>query len=139
MSGRIDAVKLVYTGGYLDRNVDQVTDYTAYARGIYAVYYQCNGPAMPKGTGTTNICYSPSATWHDIARNTHQTHEVRISTPDDWRLRGIFGLFYENYKIQDSGNFLYADPQAGFQPQAPIAGSTAFDPSVATRGHGLLQ
>jgi iron complex outermembrane recepter protein len=138
LSGRIDAVKLVYTGGYLDRNINQVTDYTAYARGVYAAYYQCNGPALPKGTGTTNTCYSPSATWHDIARNTHQSHELRLSTPDDWRLRGIFGLFYENYKIQDSGNFLYADPQAGFQPQAPIAGSTAFDPSVRPVGTAFI-
>ena len=33
--------KAVYTGGYLDRNVDQVGDYTNYARGVYADYYQC--------------------------------------------------------------------------------------------------
>jgi len=134
LNGRIAALKLVYTGGYLVRNVDQVTDYTAYARGVYAAYYQCNGPALPKGTGATNICYSPGATWHDIARNTHQTHEARISTPDDWRVRGLVGFFYEDYEIQDSGNFLYADPQAGFQPQAPVKGTTAFDPSVRPSG-----
>ena len=31
---------------------------------------------------------SPSATWHDIERNSHQSHELRLSTPDDWRVRG---------------------------------------------------
>ena len=35
-------LKLVYTGGYLDRHVEQVQDYTAYTRGVYADYYQCN-------------------------------------------------------------------------------------------------
>src|ERR1700679_3345470 len=38
LNGKIDALKVVYTGGYLVRNIDQVTDYTAYARGLYATY-----------------------------------------------------------------------------------------------------
>ena len=37
-------MKAVYTGGYLVRHVDQVADYTNYARGVYADYYQCYGP-----------------------------------------------------------------------------------------------
>jgi iron complex outermembrane receptor protein len=138
LNGRIGALKLVYTGGYLDRNIDQVTDYTAYARAIYAAYYQCNGPALPKSTVPTNTCYSPGATWNDIVRNTHQTHEVRVSTPDEWRMRGIFGLFYEDYKIQDSGNFYYAAPQAGFPRLAPLPGTTIFDPSLRQAGDGYV-
>jgi outer membrane receptor protein involved in Fe transport len=133
-TGTVGPVKLVYTGAYLDRNINQVTDYTAYARGEYAVYYQCNGPALPHGTGTTNVCYSPSATWHDVAKNTHESHEVRVSSPDDLRLRGIFGLFYEEYKIEDSGNFYYADPQAGFPSLAPQSGTTIFDPNPRPAG-----
>ena len=39
-------LKAVYTGGYLVRNVDQVGDYTNYARGVYADYYQCYGPGV---------------------------------------------------------------------------------------------
>jgi len=41
ITGRIGQLKLVYTGGYLDRNVTQVQDYTNYSRGTYAGYYQC--------------------------------------------------------------------------------------------------
>src|SRR5882672_2840825 len=92
VNGNIGPLKLVYTGGYLDRKVSQVTDYTAYARGVYAAYYQCNGPSVG-GTGTTNVCYSPSAVWRDDEQNTHQTHELRLSTSDEYRTRGIFGLF----------------------------------------------
>ena len=138
LNGRIDALKVVYTGGYLVRNVDQVTDYTAYARGAYAAYYQCNGPAFGSTKPAVNTCYTPSITERDIARNTHQSHELRISTPDDWRARGIVGLFYENYKIQDSANFNYADPEAGFTPQAPLPDTTTFDASVRPPGDGFF-
>ena len=60
LNGRVGPVKLVYTGGYLVRNVDEVSDYTAYSRGPFAAYYQCNGPQFTPGA--TAMCYSPSAT-----------------------------------------------------------------------------
>ena len=138
VNGRIGALRLVYTGAYLDRKIDQVTDYTAYARGVYAAYYQCNGPAFPKGTGTANVCYSPSATWRDIERNTHQSHELRLSTPDDWHARGILGFFWEDYKIQDSMNFNYGTPLAGFFGQAPLSGTTQIDPSIRPDGDAFF-
>src|SRR5262249_16919804 len=82
---------------------ETVQDYTNYARGLYADYYQCHG-AEP---GLAATCYSPSATWNERERNTHQTHEIRLSTPDDWRLRGIVGAFWENLRIYDELNWLY--------------------------------
>jgi len=44
LNGKFGDIRAVYTGGYLVRNVDQVQDYTNYARGVYADYYQCYGP-----------------------------------------------------------------------------------------------
>ena len=85
----------------LVRNVEQVQDYTNYARGPYMNYYQCVSAAYT--TDGNARCFSPSATWHDIERNTHQSHEFRLSTPDDKRLRAIGGLFWEDYKIQEAG------------------------------------
>ena len=41
INGRVGALKLVYAGAYLVRNVEQVQDYTNYARGLYVDYYQC--------------------------------------------------------------------------------------------------
>ena len=134
VNGKIGPLKVVYTGGYLDRKVSQVTDYTAYARGVYAAYYQCNGPSLPSGTGTTNVCYSPSSVWRDDEQNTHQTHEMRLSTPDEYRARGIFGLFWEDYKIRDNTNWFYGNQEAGFNGQAPLAGTTQIDPSVRPAG-----
>ena len=30
-----------------------------------------------------------------------------MSTPDDWRIRGLVGAFYEDFKIYDQMNFNY--------------------------------
>src|SRR5216683_7109509 len=96
VNGKLGDLKAVYTGGYLVRHVDQVGDYTNYARGVYADYYQCYGPGtgfyLAKPTpGLKSTCFSPSATWLEKERNEHLSNELRLSTPDDWRLRGIVG------------------------------------------------
>ena len=105
VNGKIADLKAVYTGGYLIRHVDQVGDYTNYARGVYADYYQCFG-AQPK-IGLAATCYSPSTTWRETERNEHMSHEFRLSTPDDWRIRGIVGAFYETNKLFDQTDWLY--------------------------------
>ncbi len=105
VNARFGDLKAVYTGSYLVRNVSQVQDYTNYSRGVYADYYQCHGAEPTNNLAST--CYSPSATWNDTERNTHQSHEVRLSTPDDWRMRGILGAFLEELVIEDQLNWQY--------------------------------
>jgi iron complex outermembrane recepter protein len=108
LNGKLGFLKAVYTGGYLVRNVTQVGDYTNYARGVYADYYQCFGPGTGGSTNPlTSTCFSPSATWHSVERNTHQQHELRFSTPDDWRLRAIAGAFWEDNKLSDQTGWNY--------------------------------
>jgi iron complex outermembrane receptor protein len=103
IDGRAGALQLMYTGAYLVRNVEQVQDYTNYARtGYYVDYYQCVNPGS---TPATAQCFTPSETWHNVQRNTHLSQELRLSTPDDARVRAVGGLFYENYRIQDQGDF----------------------------------
>jgi outer membrane receptor protein involved in Fe transport len=89
------------------RTTQQVGDYSNYARGSYGDYYQCTGgPGTVASTGPLR-CYTAATDWNDWTRNTHQTHEIRVSTPYDWRIRGLFGAFYENFQIQDDMNFNY--------------------------------
>jgi len=104
-NGRIGALKAVYTGSYLVRNVETVQDYTNYARGLYADYYQCHG-AEP-ANGLVSTCYSPATTWNEVLRNTHQSHEIRLSTPEDLRVRAIAGAFWEDLRIYDQLNWNY--------------------------------
>jgi iron complex outermembrane receptor protein len=104
VNGRAGDLKLVYTGGYLVRNVEQQQDYTGYARGANAAYYQC----MPYGVPAAQAsCGTPAGYWRDTVKNTHDSQEFRISTPDDWRLRGIAGVFWENYSIHDNTDWFY--------------------------------
>ena len=107
LNGKVGDLRLVYTGGYLVRNVEQVGDYTNYARGVYSDYYQCYGPGSGYDNSLTSTCFSPSAYWHSTERNVHQQHEFRLSTPDDWRLRAIAGAFWEDNKLYDQTDWRY--------------------------------
>jgi outer membrane receptor protein involved in Fe transport len=105
LNGRVGALKMVYTGSYLDRSLDQTADYTNYARGHYADYYQC----VPAGSSATGqaFCGSPSSSWREQLQNTHMSHELRFSTPDDWRLRAVGGAFYEQLNVYDQTDWMY--------------------------------
>src|ERR1700722_3895369 len=117
LDGSVGALKLLYAGSFLVRNVEQVQDYTNYTRSLGGDYYSCADP-----TPSTVQCFSPSATWHDRERNTHQSHELRVSTPDDWRIRGIGGLFYENYRIQEQTDWFYVTALPYYNPIGPPTG-----------------
>ncbi len=129
INGRVGALKLVYAGAYLVRNIEQVQDYTNYARGVYVNYYQCVNPATP----ATAQCFTPSSTWRDVERNTHQSQELRLSTPGDWRIRGIGGLFYENYQIQDQTDWFYLTALPYFNPIGPPTGYYTLNGKVLDR------
>jgi outer membrane receptor protein involved in Fe transport len=124
VNGKFGDLKAVYTGGYLVRNVDQVGDYTNYARGLYADYYQCYGPGTAGSTNPlTSTCFSPSATWHAVEKNEHLQQEIRLSTPDEWRLRGIAGVFYEINKLYDQTGWNYKSI-----PPCTSSGTPGIDP-----------
>ncbi len=127
INGRVGWLNIVYNGAYLIRNTQQIQDYTNYARGLYADYYQCQGANKTKGPGHAQ-CYSPGATWIDTERDTHLSQEVRLSTPDTWRLRGIGGFYFEDFNVADRTDFNYLTAP-GFVPIAALPGTTLNDPS----------
>ena len=100
VKGKVGPLNLVYDGAYLDRNTEQAGDYTNYARGRYGYYYQCTGVSFSASSGNAGAtCYSPQSAWHDTTHSTHFSQEIRLSTPSNWRLRGLVGLYYEEYKL----------------------------------------
>jgi outer membrane receptor protein involved in Fe transport len=106
VNGKLGDLKLVYTGGYMNRSIHQQEDYTNYARTGGGAYYQCTGGSNGLlGAGTQETCYSPLGYWNDTVKNTHLSNEVRISTPDTWRLRAIGGIYQENFRIYDNMDF----------------------------------
>jgi outer membrane receptor protein involved in Fe transport len=136
IDGRVGALKLVYAGAYLVRNLEQVQDYTNYVRGLYTDYYQCVNPGL---TPATVKCFTPSSTWHVRERNTHQSQELRASTPGDWRIRGIGGLFYENYEIQDQVDFFYLTALPYFSPIGPPTGYYTLNGSTVLPNGSAVQ
>ena len=153
VNGKFGDLKAVYTGGYLVRKVEQVSDYTNYARGVYADYYQCFGPTGG-ALNYPSTCYSPSAVWRSDERNEHMQHEFRLSTPDDWRIRGIAGVYYEDNKLADQSDWRYktvpactsngvpgADPgnTGCFSNIGTVPGTTVVNPGVRNANTAFYQ
>ncbi len=138
VNGKIGDLSAVYTGGYLVRNVEQQMDYTAYSRGNYADFYQCTVSDVPVYhqygvQGPTYSCGSPSAYWRDVQKNTHQNHELRLSTPDDWRTRGIIGAFWENFEVDDNTDWFYKTlPNCTFTGEASCIGDLIPPPNATS-------
>jgi iron complex outermembrane receptor protein len=144
VNGKVGDLKLIYTGGYMTRHINQTMDYTNYSRTLYGQYYECTGGGHGLLGGGPLTCYSPVTSWHDVVRNTHLSQEVRLSTPDTWRLRAIGGVFYERFRIFDTMDFNYktvpachvgnnlANALAGGAPcfgnDEPFPGSTTNEP-----------
>jgi iron complex outermembrane receptor protein len=127
LNGKIgDNIKVIYTGAYLKRHISQQGDYTNYARATYGIFYQCTGGANYYwNVGAAPYCYEPNSRWNDKVRNTHESHEVRLSY-DSSRLHAIVGGYYENFKIQDNMDWSYTTiPNCGldFVP-APSGGES---------------
>jgi iron complex outermembrane receptor protein len=106
VNAKIGDLRALYTGAYLSRHVDAQQDYTNYTRTAGGFYYTCTGGGGSNlGNPGPATCYSPVAGWHDYFQTTHQSHEFRLSTPDDWTLRGLVGAFWEDFQIKDDMNF----------------------------------
>jgi outer membrane receptor protein involved in Fe transport len=127
INGKVGPLDLVYAGAYLTREAQSISDYTNYARGVWGSYYQCTGFSG----GSVDKCYTPSSFWDDRNDSTNLSQEIRLSSPADWRMRFVGGLFYEDRTVEattdwhyksvpecpDSGVstgscFLYLDPRA---------------------------
>ncbi len=144
VNGKAGPLKLVYSGGYMDRHIDQQVDYTGYSRSGGGMYYECTGGSTGWGSAAPQ-CFSPNVYWRDKVHTTHLTQELRIASPDTWRLRFIVGGFYEQFKIFDLMNFNYKTIQS-CTPQnltaalaggpvcignvVPIPGTDPIDPSI---------
>ncbi len=147
VSGRAGALDLMYTGGYLDRKVEQMVDYTGYNNsGAWISYYTCtySNPAYVVNYGVDSRfitpggreCLSPvkGAILHQSQERT--THEFRFTTPEENRIRLTAGVFIDEFEIETQDDYLYeASTDLGFVPNAPIA--AAAQVNASTRAPGI--
>jgi outer membrane receptor protein involved in Fe transport len=154
VNGKItDMLRLVYTGSYMVRHIDGQQDYSNYMRSNVGSYYGCigtgaqyfNPKAFPALTGKPLQCYAPVGNWHDTVQNQHQSHEFRVSTSEEYRLRALVGVYWEKFVIDDEMNFNYLGiPQCNpanlaaalaggptcLSAVGPLPGTHANDPSL---------
>ncbi len=89
INGVIGNLDVLYAGAYMRRSVDTQSDYSDYS----FFYDTLNGYYMYNETGVEYTDPSQAILGRD--RYTKESHEVRISTPGDQRLRLLGGLFYQ--------------------------------------------
>ncbi len=129
LEGRLAALDVLYTGAFLDRDVDQVIDYTGYADvGPYIPYYICEYPSYA-------TCEAPNLASHVLSTNRRHTHEIRVNTPEQYRWKLTAGVFYDRSKLEEMGDFIYFGSIAqGFAQNAPFPGATSINPNPRDPG-----
>ena len=152
-----DNLSVVYAGSYMVRHIEGQQDYSNYMRSFVGSYYACIGTgagyfneknfpgSYPGLAGKPLQCSTAVGNWHDSVRNTHMSHELRLATNADYRLRGLLGVYWEKFVIYDNMNFNYlglpqCDPAnlaaaaAGgpscLSAVGPVPGSFASDPAL---------
>ncbi|MGH8249392.1 MAG: TonB-dependent receptor [Steroidobacteraceae bacterium] len=93
VEGRIANLDLIYSGNYLTREVDASWDYadyaywydTAYTTGYFAgLFFDNDGNRL-----------NPVAKYVNHDEYDKSSHELRLTTPQDRRVRGLIGLFWQ--------------------------------------------
>jgi outer membrane receptor protein involved in Fe transport len=90
VEGRIANLDIVYAGAYLNRNDETRNDYSDYS----FFYDQCCGYGAYITDDNGNYI-NPSQFIRGKDHYTKQSHELRVTTPKDKRLRFVGGLFMQ--------------------------------------------
>jgi outer membrane receptor protein involved in Fe transport len=107
IEGSISNFDVVYAGNYLDRQVEASFDYSdyslyydnAYTSGYFSGLFFDNNDYRADGVlddppGTLSLV-PPVHRYTNDDGYTKQSHELRISSPQDRRVRGLLGFFWE--------------------------------------------
>lgn len=102
VEGKIGNLDLVYAGAYMKRDVDTEADYSDYSY-FYDVLYNY---VLYNDAGEIT---DPTQYINGKDRYKRQSHEIRLSSPTDQRVRFVAGLFYQRqehgieqrYKVDD--------------------------------------
>ena len=141
LTGRFDALEVIYTGAFTDRQSDQIVDYSDYLFvGQYLPYYICDyyatytkynsPPGIPR-VGTT--CHEPVMYVNSLNALEVTTHEIRFATDQSrrWRVQG--GVFVSESELIEVNDFIYPgsleaiswNGHPGFAPNHPLTNPEA--------------
>jgi iron complex outermembrane recepter protein len=113
LEGRLDKLEIVYTGGYLDREISSTIDYTGYTNGgLFSAYYVCNH--YEAATPADEMCLDPTKFYKEQTDTSRTTHELRLNTDASNRWRVTAGVFYDTQELGTVGKFNIANTDLGF-------------------------
>jgi outer membrane receptor protein involved in Fe transport len=94
VTGKISDLDFVYSGGYMDRKVDNQVDYSNYSQ-AYEYYGYCCYTYLTGDPANPTPPIDPTQYNRNKDKYTKVSHEVRLSSPADWRLRFTVGAFLQ--------------------------------------------
>ncbi len=149
LEGRLGALDALYTGAFTKRDTDQRVDYTDYLYvGQYLPYYICDssvtypeynyvsGGLNPNPVGTVTretpygVCQAPNLFVNSESETEVWSHEFRIQTDQDMRLRGTAGLYASETELLERVDFTYPGSENTYMfPHFKGEYSTGFAPN----------
>ena len=126
-NGQIGNLEVIYTGAFLDREVDQSTSDNAYLeQGGFIPFYLCNATQ----------CFDPVYGERFTVETERTTHEIRIATSQENRLRFIGGVYLDDADLGASIDFTSPGQIANgiTAQQLPLPDTTIFNPNPRAQG-----
>ncbi|WP_426369687.1 TonB-dependent receptor [Pseudocolwellia sp. HL-MZ7] len=121
LEGRLEHLDIVYTGGYLNRDINSTIDYTGYTNGgFYSSFYVCNYDASAP---ETEECLDPTKYYKEETSSSRITHELRFNTSAENRWRLTSGIFYDSQELSTVGQFKIANTDKFPDLARTLAGS----------------
>ncbi|WP_440905278.1 TonB-dependent receptor [Catenovulum sp. SX2] len=145
LEGRIDQLEVLYAGSMLEREVNQLIDYTGYNNsGAYIAYYTCtyNNPNyivnynIPASLITEQRqCKDPTKGFVGKQMHDKTTHELRFVYDANPYLDSVFGLYLDDFELATLDDYVYlAAPELGFAANSPISSAKSINPHPRAAG-----
>tara|TARA_R110001592_G_scaffold34238_1_gene117700 strand:+ start:1614 stop:4265 length:2652 start_codon:yes stop_codon:yes gene_type:complete len=121
LEGRLEYLDIVYTGGYLNRDINSTIDYTGYTNGgSFSAYYVCNYAGVSE---SEQECLDPTKFYKETTSTSRITHELRMNTSAENRWRVTAGVFYDSQELSTVGQFKIANTEKFSDLQRTLAGT----------------
>lgn len=129
VQGKVSDWDVVYSGSYFRRTVDLAQDYS-YFSVAYDSYVDYN---YYKDASGNDI--DPTQTFHQHDLYTKQSHELRISSPSDERLRLTAGLFMQRQTDHQIADYILTGLHTAVDPFSPPVPGGGIDDVYYTNIH----
>jgi iron complex outermembrane receptor protein len=93
IEGSLGGLDVVYAGNYLDRDLEGEADYSDYS--FYYDNLYTTGYFARLFLDNDGNQLNPDASFANDDHYTKTSHEIRVTTPQDKRVRGLIGAFYQ--------------------------------------------